>query len=405
MTVFVDAPDGQAVLLGRLNKLYGTVGGQHARTGLSRPGRLHRRLTSPQAGSKTDGPPPPAHLVSGTRPMLAVVLLAGLLGACRADRAATTGSTYPVDLRTRHPIVLADADRSLDIFPTGIGLSIRGSGRISRPSWSSIGATVAARLFRWCPRGGVAALAGPVERTGAAIRRLAAEEIGVRPAGARIGDYPVANPGLASPPAPELSTDAGKVADKCGLWPRDLGVSDLRADWSNEPNWKFGCATQANFAAQVADRSIWCAAAPRAGSIRSAARRISAGSGGQGSVNPMASGWADERQQCREGRLARKGMAPAAGAPSHRSVTFRRLHGPPKPENHRHAGHPDTQERIIAPVPRITIQAFCEAPETAAMIEGIAADRRMRKAHVKVQMGGGAAAVEAYGTRRRRTSS
>ncbi|CAO4167214.1 AAA family ATPase [Methylorubrum populi] len=57
---------------------------------------------------------------------------------------------------------------------------------------------------------------------------------------------------------------------------------------------------------------------------------------------------------------------------------------------------PDTQERIIAPVPRITIQAFCEAPETAAMIEGIAADRRMRKAHVKVQMGGGAAAVEAY---------
>ncbi|MEH3119502.1 MAG: AAA family ATPase [Methylorubrum populi] len=60
---------------------------------------------------------------------------------------------------------------------------------------------------------------------------------------------------------------------------------------------------------------------------------------------------------------------------------------------------PDTHEaseRTIAPVPRITIQAFCEAPETAAMIEGIAADRRMRKAHVKVQMGGGAAAVEAY---------
>ncbi|MBD8906904.1 AAA family ATPase [Methylorubrum zatmanii] len=56
----------------------------------------------------------------------------------------------------------------------------------------------------------------------------------------------------------------------------------------------------------------------------------------------------------------------------------------------------DTQERIIAPVPRITIQAFCETPETAATIEGIAADRRMRKAHVKVQMGGGAAAVEAY---------
>ena len=57
---------------------------------------------------------------------------------------------------------------------------------------------------------------------------------------------------------------------------------------------------------------------------------------------------------------------------------------------------PEAPERIIAPVPRITIQAFCEAPETAAMIEGVASDRRLQKAHVKVQMGGGAAAVEAY---------
>ena len=56
----------------------------------------------------------------------------------------------------------------------------------------------------------------------------------------------------------------------------------------------------------------------------------------------------------------------------------------------------ETSERTIAPVPRITIQAFCESPETAAMIEGTASDRRMQKAHVKVQMGGGAAALEAY---------
>ena len=41
-------------------------------------------------------------------------------------------------------------------------------------------------------------------------------------------------------------------------------------------------------------------------------------------------------------------------------------------------------ERIIAPVPRITLQAFCETPETAALLEGITTDRRMQKAHVKV---------------------
>jgi len=55
-----------------------------------------------------------------------------------------------------------------------------------------------------------------------------------------------------------------------------------------------------------------------------------------------------------------------------------------------------TPERIIAPVPRITIQAFCETQDTAAVIEAATSDRRMQKAHVKVQMGGGAAAVEAY---------
>jgi pilus assembly protein CpaE len=56
----------------------------------------------------------------------------------------------------------------------------------------------------------------------------------------------------------------------------------------------------------------------------------------------------------------------------------------------------ETTERNIAPVPRITIQAFCEVSETAAMIEGAALDRRMQKAQVKVRMGGGAAAIEAY---------
>ncbi len=51
---------------------------------------------------------------------------------------------------------------------------------------------------------------------------------------------------------------------------------------------------------------------------------------------------------------------------------------------------------LIAPVPRITIQAFCETPDVAASIQAAADDRRMHKAPVKVQMGGAPAAVEAY---------
>src|SRR5215831_7020632 len=50
----------------------------------------------------------------------------------------------------------------------------------------------------------------------------------------------------------------------------------------------------------------------------------------------------------------------------------------------------------IAPVPRISIQAFCESSDTAATIQAAGEDRRMAKAHLKMQMGGIAAAAEAY---------
>ena len=53
-------------------------------------------------------------------------------------------------------------------------------------------------------------------------------------------------------------------------------------------------------------------------------------------------------------------------------------------------------ERHIPPVPRVSIQAFCETPELAGAVQAAAGDRRMVKAHVKVQMGGLAAANEAY---------
>ena len=50
----------------------------------------------------------------------------------------------------------------------------------------------------------------------------------------------------------------------------------------------------------------------------------------------------------------------------------------------------------IDPVPRISIQAFCETAEAAAVISAAAADRRMAKAQVKQNMGGASAAIEAY---------
>jgi pilus assembly protein CpaE len=50
----------------------------------------------------------------------------------------------------------------------------------------------------------------------------------------------------------------------------------------------------------------------------------------------------------------------------------------------------------IAPAPRVSIQAFCETVETAAAVQAARDDRRLVKTHIKIQMGGATAAVEAY---------
>ena len=50
----------------------------------------------------------------------------------------------------------------------------------------------------------------------------------------------------------------------------------------------------------------------------------------------------------------------------------------------------------IAPAPRVSVQAFCETVETAAAVQSAGEDRRLAKAHLKIQMGGTAAAIEAY---------
>jgi len=60
------------------------------------------------------------------------------------------------------------------------------------------------------------------------------------------------------------------------------------------------------------------------------------------------------------------------------------------------AGAAGADDLHIAPVPRISIQAFCETAESAAAVQAAGEDRRMAKAHLKIQMGGIAAAVEAY---------
>jgi pilus assembly protein CpaE len=54
------------------------------------------------------------------------------------------------------------------------------------------------------------------------------------------------------------------------------------------------------------------------------------------------------------------------------------------------------RDEQIAPAPRVSVQAFCETVDTAAAVQAAGEDRRMAKAHLRIQMGGLAAAAEAY---------
>jgi pilus assembly protein CpaE len=71
-------------------------------------------------------------------------------------------------------------------------------------------------------------------------------------------------------------------------------------------------------------------------------------------------------------------------------ISYARQNSEEKP-----AGAPPAEDHI-APAPRVSVQAFCESVETAAAVQSAGEDRRLGKAHLKIQMGGAGAAIEAY---------
>jgi pilus assembly protein CpaE len=74
-------------------------------------------------------------------------------------------------------------------------------------------------------------------------------------------------------------------------------------------------------------------------------------------------------------------------------ISYARQNSEEKPE----AAAPLAEDHI-APAPRVSVQAFCETVETAAAVQSAGEDRRLGKAHIKIQMGGIGAAIEAYRT-------
>lgn len=184
--------------------------------------------------------------------LAALTILAAGLGACRSDRAATTGSISGLDYRARHPIVLADDARSLDVFATG-------TGHLDPRQAADIDAFVLeyrrygrGPMILDMPVGVSPALGAAVERSAAFIRQAGAEA-GLAPRQLVVTRYAVANPALAAPLRLSFQRMQARVASQCGEWPRDLGVSEPTYSARNDVHWNLGCASQTNFAAQVAD--------------------------------------------------------------------------------------------------------------------------------------------------------
>jgi len=188
------------------------------------------------------------------RPRLAGLIaglgLASLLAGCGTDRIVTNAGRDPSDVRDRHPIVLADKSRTLDIF---VGAN---AGPLDPRQRKDLGAFV--KEFREHGEGPLTAFV-PVGCTNPGADARGIEAIRAALGGPRgylplsVQTYAVEDPSLAAPIRLSFAELAAEVPHPCGQWPKDLSGSTTREGIENEQFWNFGCAEQHNLAALVAD--------------------------------------------------------------------------------------------------------------------------------------------------------
>ncbi|MFI5013053.1 MAG: CpaD family pilus assembly protein [Hyphomicrobiales bacterium] len=182
--------------------------------------------------------------------LLAGVALSVALSGCGVDRIVSNAARDPSDYRNRHPIVLADKNRTLDIF---VGAN---AGPLDQRQREDLRAFV--QEFRLHGKGGMTAFV-PVGSTDPGADARGIETITAALGGPRgyvplsVQTYAVEDPSLAAPIRLSFAELAAKVPHPCGQWPKDLSGSNTREGIENEQYWNFGCAEQHNLAALVDD--------------------------------------------------------------------------------------------------------------------------------------------------------
>jgi len=174
---------------------------------------------------------------------------AALVCGCNTDRPITAAPDVPYDYRLRHPISITEKDHTLKVF---IGVN---RGSLNPEQRAEVLAF--AQSWREVATGGVI-IDVPVGTANEQSSAAAMHEIqsilaatGVPPASIAVRTYRVTLRTLAPVRItyPHMAAQAGP----CGLWPEDIGPSLTRDYFENQPAWNYGCATQRNLAAMVAN--------------------------------------------------------------------------------------------------------------------------------------------------------
>jgi pilus assembly protein CpaD len=168
------------------------------------------------------------------------------LGACTADRVVVT-SPPPLDHRQRHPTVLKESARVLDLFLVGAGGLDRRQREDLRMFSAEYHRTGRGAIIAQVPVGTRSDIAAQITmgQISAALTRAGLPVV--------VTTYQVGDPAIASPIRLTFSRLKAVVASKCGQWPYDLGATDFLHNASNVSYWNFGCAVQSNMVAQFDD--------------------------------------------------------------------------------------------------------------------------------------------------------
>ena len=182
-------------------------------------------------------------LVLGT----AAAVLAGCYGTQKAML-----DEIPNDYRQRHPIVIKEAPRTVELFI--------GNRRGSLTATQRAEVLAFARAWRGEATGGIL-IDVPSGTSNAASAASALREVRSIMTAAGVPAEAVATrPNASSDPRklatmrlhyPKVTADAGP----CGLWPHDLGPTYAREHWENRQYYNLGCSNQRNLAAMVENPS------------------------------------------------------------------------------------------------------------------------------------------------------